>query len=77
MGKTLAAIGPFLADKNWKSENIEIHWGNGSKDTIVFTSLFSFDEEKYLPSWDRLFLFNGADSTSVFDKPYSYIHLVK
>lgn len=67
----------FLSDYDWKSEEIEIHWGDNSEDKIVFTSMITSWKDKWFPVWSRKYLFNGVDCTETFDKPYGYMQLVK
>lgn len=76
--KVVARIGPFLSDYDWESEEIEIHWGDNSKDKIIFTSVITSMKDKLNPVWSRKYLFNGADCTETFWKqPYGYMQLVK
>ncbi len=76
--KVVARIGPLLSDYDWKSEEIEIHWGDNSEDKIVFTSVITSWKDKWFPVWSRKYLFNGVDCTDTFEKqPYGYMQLVK
>jgi hypothetical protein len=75
--KVLAKIGPFLSDYDWKSEEIEIHWGDSSEDKIVFTSVVTKWNKDGAAEFSRKHLFNGADCTETFQKPYGYMQLVK
>lgn len=75
--KTLARIGSFLSDYDWKSEEIDIHWGDNSEDKIVFTSVITSIGDNLFPEWSKKYLFNGADYTETFYKPYGYMKLVK
>ncbi len=75
--KVFAIVGPFLSDYDWKSEEIEIHWGDNSEDKILFTSMITSWKDKWFPVWSRKYLFNGVDCTETFDKPYGYMQLVK
>ena len=76
--KVVARIGPFLSDYDWKSEEVEIHWGDNSEDKIVFTSVITGKKDKWHPVWSREYLFNGIDCTETFRKqPYGYMQLVK
>lgn len=75
--KVVARVGPFLSDYNWKSEEVEIHWGDNSEDKIVFTSVETGKEKDGSSIFSRKYLFNGADCTETFQKPFSYMQLVK
>lgn len=75
--KVLARVGPFLADYDWKSEEIEIHWGDNSEDKIVFTLVRVGKEKDNSPIFSGKYLFNGVDYTETFQKPRGYMHLVK
>ena len=75
--KVVARVGPFLADYDWKSEEIEIHWGDNSEDKIVFTSVRVGKEKDNFPILSKKYLFNGVDYTETFQKPWGYMHLVK
>lgn len=75
--KVVARIGPFLSDYDWKSEEIEIHWGDNSEDKIVFSSVITSMKDKLHPVWSRKYLFNGDDKTETFQKSYGYMQLVK
>ena len=75
--KVVARVGPFLADYDWKSEEIEIHWGDNSEDKIVFTSVTVGREKDNFPILSKKYLFNGVDFTETFQKPWGYMHLVK
>lgn len=75
--KVVARVGPFLADYDWKSEEVEIHWGDNSEDKIVFTSVETGKEKDDSPIFSRKYLFNGADCTETLQKPFSYMQLVK
>lgn len=73
---SLAAIGSFMSDYNWKSEEIKIHWGDNSEDEIVFSSEITWVKNGS-PKFTRQHLFNGKDYTGTFQTPYSYMRLVK
>ncbi len=75
--KVFAAIGPFLSDYDWKSEEIEIHWGDNSEDKVVFTSVITSWKDKWFPVWSRKYMINDVDCTDTFAKPYGYMQLVK
>ena len=75
--KVVARVGPFLADYDWKSEEVEIHWGDNSEDKIVFTSVITGKKKGNFPIFSRKYLFNGADYTETFQKPWGYMRLVK
>ena len=75
--KTLARVGPFLSDYNWKSEEVEIHWGDNSEDKIVFTSVITGREKGNFPIFSRKYLFNGVECTETFYNPFGYMQLVK
>lgn len=75
-GKYLAVIGPFLGNLRWNSENIDIHWGNGTIDNVKFTYLVNVNSNGEFNEEKVEYLFNGADSTSTFRKK-GYIRLVK
>lgn len=75
--KVVARVGPFLSDYNWKSEEVEIHWGDDSEDKIVFMSVITGKEKDNFPIFSRKFLFNGVECTETFHKPYGYMQLVK
>lgn len=75
--KVLAKIGPFLSDYDWKSEEIDIHWGDNSEDKIVFTSVITSIDKKGHAEFSRKHLFNGVDYTQTFHKKDGYMQLVK
>ena len=75
--KVVARIGPLLSDYDWKSEEIEIHWGDNSEDKMVFTSVITSWKDKWFPVWSRKYLFNGVDCTETFQKQPYYMQLVK
>lgn len=75
--KTLAGIGPFLSDYDWKSEEINIHWGDNSEDKIVFTSVITSRPKNQIPTISRKFLFNGNDCTETFFGGHYYMQIVK
>ena len=75
--KVVARVGPFLANYDWKSEEVEIHWGDNSEDKIVFTSVITGREKDNSPIFSRKYLFNDADCTETFQKPWGYMRLVK
>ena len=75
--KVVARVGPFLADYDWKSEEVEIHWGDNSEDKIVFTSVITGREKGNFPIFSRKYLFNGVECTETFHKPYGYMQLAK
>jgi hypothetical protein len=76
--KVVARVGPFLPDYDWKSEEIEIHWGDNSEDKIVFTSVITSWKDKWYPVWSQKYMFNGVDCTETLKKmPYGYMQLVK
>ncbi len=75
--KILVRVGPFLADYDWKSEEVEIHWGDNSEDKIVFTVVTVGREKDNFPILNKKYLFNGVDCTETFKKPYGYMQLAK
>ncbi len=75
--KVVARVGPFLANYNWESEEVEIHWGDNSEDKIVFTSVKTGKDKDNFPIFSRKYLFNDADYTSTFQQPFGYMKLVK
>ncbi len=75
--KYLVVIGPFHGDEKWKSENLDIDWGDGTKDNIKFTYLVHFNSKNGEFTREKVeYLFNGTDSTVSF-REKGYITLVK
>ncbi|MFA6728876.1 MAG: hypothetical protein WCS17_11795 [Prevotella sp.] len=72
---TYAVIGPFMADYNWRQEKVVINWGDGSKDDLQFSSIVHYKKNGE-PSFHRQYLFNGVDSTDIFEEK-GYITLYK
>ena len=75
--KVVARVGPFLANYNWESEEVEIHWGDNSEDKIVFTSVRTSKDKDGFPIFSQKYLFNGVDCTETFQKQPCYMQLVK
>ncbi len=75
--KSLARIGPFLSDYDWKTEEIEIHWGDNSEDKIVFTSVITSRPKNQTPTFSQKVLFNGKDCTETFFGYNKYMQVVK
>lgn len=66
-----AEIGPIMRDENYDNEKIQIQWGDGSRDSITFTSHFTaghnFKDIKYL--------FNNTDFST--DSPTAVVSITK
>lgn len=66
-GQYFVAVGPFMADYTWRHEKIKFNWGDGSTDEIDFSSSVHWTGANGAPNFDRLYLFNGQDSTNVLE----------
>lgn len=65
-----AEIGPIMRDDNYDNEKIQILWGDGSRDSITFTSHFiggGFKDIKYL--------YNNTDFST--ESPTAVISITK
>lgn len=65
-----AEIGPIMRDEDYDNERIQIRWGDGSRDSITFTSHFiggGFKDIKYL--------YNNTDFST--ESPTAVISITK
>lgn len=56
-GRYVLTLGEFAGNKDYRNEEIEIDWNDGSRNTIAFDSKFSWKDDK--PSVERVFYLDG------------------